>query len=764
MTIKSNQARCNTKSEKVKSGSLLLTKTPRIRVMFLFSKNKILVRIVFFIMMVLFLFAVASLFKKTIPFQIQNLLTQDNPIRVQYEADLKNFSDDAVNWILIESISELDPREIYQISTSTEKILKSAFGIESIFSPQNTKYLSIDERGLLLTPFVTDRGWTKSSLDELQSDLWKNNLIREDQKAFLIQFRVSATLPKKEEQKSIEYISTELDKLVKNYPGLSSSLLGSRVASVYFLQEMQYQQKVITPLLLIMICLFMYWCFRSVQIVLWSLLVIFMVYASTLCLIILMENGLGPYSTFALMLSFIVATANLIHFFSRFQQAQGAVEQRLEETWKKSWFPCLLTMLTTAAGFIGLVTNQNLPIRYFGIYCTFACLIEWVTIFYIMPNLLVAFSFNPKPSKFDSAKWAKRTHGFISRNYRTISWFSFALTLFLVITSFNLRIDDNFYTKFKADHPLSRAVQAFTKGFNFVGSVDVVVKPTGDFQFDEKNVKYLENIAADLLQNPAVSRISSPAHIFRDVQKKLESAPEKERLASSIMELMINYGQLTSFYSERSKEFKMTVFLNSLATPDLDNVLGHIQNLESKYAPAFTVRPSGFASIRSFINGRVISDFFESFFTSFILIFLCYWWQFKSIKWSTLALVTNIGPLVIISSLMGIFDIAVDTNLVILICVAFGIAGDNTVHLSHVLREEQLQGLSPDMAMERAFQVIGVAMFATSIIFVACLPVFLLGDLKLFHQISILLTASFVLEFLADTFMFPAIQKFFKWE
>jgi hypothetical protein len=54
-------------------------------------------------------------------------------------------------------------------------------------------------------------------------------------------------------------------------------------------------------------------------------------------------------------------------------------------------------------------------------------------------------------------------------------------------------------------------------------------------------------------------------------------------------------------------------------------------------------------------------------------------------------------------------------------------------------------------------------MIATNAVFIFCLPVFLLGHLRLFTHISIFLSIAFIFAFISDVFMFPALQKKFGW-
>jgi hypothetical protein len=59
--------------------------------------------------------------------------------------------------------------------------------------------------------------------------------------------------------------------------------------------------------------------------------------------------------------------------------------------------------------------------------------------------------------------------------------------------------------------------------------------------------------------------------------------------------------------------------------------------------------------------------------------------------------------------------------------------------------------------------LLGNSLLATSAIFILCLPVFLLGRLKLFNHIAIDLSFAFMMAFLSDVIIFPALQLRWNW-
>jgi predicted RND superfamily exporter protein len=200
------------------------------------------------------------------------------------------------------------------------------------------------------------------------------------------------------------------------------------------------------------------------------------------------------------------------------------------------------------------------------------------------------------------------------------------------------------------------------------------------------------------------------------------------------------------------------IFLRSLDTADFNRALAGIEAVRKRYADKLELQVGGFANIRNFINSTVIRDLAESLLVSFLLTYLCFIYLYKSPFWAVLALLPNLLPLVAISGLMGLAGVPVDSNLAIMICVAFGISGDNTVHLTYVLKQnrERAPGYLEGLAL--AVKQIGVPIVATSAIFLFCLPCFLLGHLKLFSEMAIFLSIAFVASFFSDLFSFPAFH------
>jgi predicted RND superfamily exporter protein len=713
------------------------------------------------------------------PFEVQRLLPEGHPVRLAYEGYLRKFDDGLSTYIVLDRQDRpFSSEEGFLLTQEIGQALEHSAGVQDVLGLYNAKFFAFSQ-GFELKPFYEGQSLTPAGAERLHSRFWRDQLASTDFKSLLISFNFAPSLTRSSEAKSIAQIEASLKQLSNRHPSLQSHMLGTKVASAAFLTEMNFNMRVITPVLLLLIAIFLYFLYRSWQILVWNFVVMFFCYVCTLILIIVLERGLGPYSNFALMFSFIVATTDLIHLFCRFQVAVGSSEERLVLARLNAYTPCLLTSLTTAAGFIGLVLNQNLPIRYFGLYCAFACLLEFVVIFHLLPQVLKIFNFQSPRRQTKRPRLIAGYIHLLRHQARPIVGFSILFLILGVWSSRRLHVDDNFYTKFKADHPLSQAVSAFSREFNFVGSIDVLLRPHGaggaQANLDpavnlaplssETGLAVMTAFEKDLEHRPEVSRLLSYRLLNNEIDHELAIAPHPLQLTHdvkpAVARFLLDYGLLKDFFYEPTGDFRTVVFLKSLSTDDFKEICRFIEQEAELYKDKMSIEISGFSKIRHFINAAVIEDFFASFLLSFFFTYLCFLYLYRNWWWAFLALLPNALPLVAITGAMGLLQIPVDSNLAILICVAFGISGDNTIHLTYVLKQRAKVSAPREGYLERlsfAIEQVGRPIIATSAIFLFSLPSFLLGHLRLFNQMAVFLSLAFVMAFLSDLFSFPALH------
>lgn len=710
------------------------------------NNSKILYRVISISIFCLVLLICFTQLKKVKPFEVQKLLPENHPLRIDYDKFSKSYDDENKVFILFKNNTKFTPSTLTDLFTPLNKHFSLMKEISYFSNITNAKYIHFDKNGYQLQPFLKNKEIQTKAILKLETDFWSNSLISTDKKSALASITLSSKIDKKKRVPTVESI---IKTVKSNLPShINAYFIGTEVANYWFTKEMIKNQTIITPLLMLSIAIFFYLIFKSIGVVIISQIIITINYALTIIMITLFEEGIGPYSSFALMFITIVATADLIHFFTKLFEENGNIQKTIDEI-KKA---CFLTSLTTAIGFGALIMNENVPVRYFGFYCAIGTFFCFFVTFYIMPFFIksVNLKFSNRIGinyEFNIFKFNRKFKKYI------LLFFSLTTALFIFYSS-RLTIDDNLYKKFVPDHELSKAVDNFSNGLNFVGSIDIVIKPKKGFILDEENLDEIKRIENEIKSLPMTSHIKSFTQLNDNIKNEINGSKYKD--TKPFLNLLYDYGALNSFYKKTKNEIRTTIFLNSMNSVKLEEMIKHLQKISFNHQ-SIDFNVQGFATIRNYINQNVIKSFMTSFGTSLILISLIFLLLFRSVKWALLAMIPNIYPLILISGLMGIFNITMESNLVILISITIGIAVDDTIHIVVKLKDLLSKGFSINKAIEKCLNTTGKALFRTTLIFVFSFPTFLLSELTLFYQAGIFILLSLVSALFADILLLPSL-------
>ncbi len=720
------------------------------------------------IAIVLFSFYLAG---QTVPFKITSLLREGHPVRLDYEEYERNYDDEKFVWLILEKEDPFTETEMSKFGRMVRTFYSKMGGVESVEGIENAEYISFSDDYFRLKPFMVEKKLSPGGLSALQDQFWKKSLINEKGTALLFGINLTSEVKGKREKEVLENIVESKKEWEQNFPFLKAHFIGTKVGKYYFLKEMIKNQMTVTPLLFLFLGFLIWFLFRSIKVVFWFFFIMFISYSSVLLLIIFLEKGLNPYSGFALFFVLIVATSDLVHFFSVFlKNKKDNLNARIEHTISKVYWPCLLTTLTTSIGFLSLLFNEMAPVFYFGIYCAFGSFICFILTFYLLPFIIklfnISFILEKEIPKFN----LERTIRYVQLKPKTILLSTSLLVIVLAFFTAKLEIDDDFYNKFKSDHELSQSIKSFSDNFKFIGSVDVMVsKKEGDI-LDESRNGLLSKLEKDLSQMNGVNHIRSFQQIMDYIERKVidgsvknESEKEIHEKKESIFHLLNDYKVFDLTYVEKLNEVKFTLFMETSSSSELEKVLKAINILDqSDTYKGLKIKTMGFSSIRTFLMNNIIDNFLKSFAFSLALIFIVFLLIFGKLSWALLAMIPNILPLLFISGCMGILGLKVESNLVLLICISLGIAVDDTIHFLWAMKRSLLEKKNLKNSVLKAFEDTSDALLGTTLVFVLSFPTFFLADLKLFRQMGVFIMIALLIALLADFIILPALFSLLK--
>jgi predicted RND superfamily exporter protein len=129
------------------------------------------------------------------------------------------------------------------------------------------------------------------------------------------------------------------------------------------------------------------------------------------------------------------------------------------------------------------------------------------------------------------------------------------------------------------------------------------------------------------------------------------------------------------------------------------------------------------------------------------------------IKIGFVSMIPNIAPLLVMITIMVIFDMPLDMFTMLIGAIAIGLAVDDTVHFMHNFRKYEILYNDVDKAVEKTLLTTGRAMIVTTIVLSFGFFVFMGASMSNIFNFGLLTGIAIIIAVLADFFLVPAIMK-----
>lgn len=694
-------------------------------------------------------------------FKISDILGSTHPSVINYNKYLEKYNDENKAYLLVES-KEGKKLDLLKLDTFITDALINLSGLEKVRSLSTTQFFKEENKRLRLEPFIIRGELKKDALKKISNQkFWQGTFTNKNKEYLLFEMYI------RDEVSNNVIIENLIDlkrKIENKFDNHTTHLLGSKFASFYFNQELRDQQKLMMPLIVLVIILILYFYFRSISLILINGLFLGIIFASSLFIIFLLENGLNPYTNFSLLFVFVIATADIVHLFQGLNDIHSdTLEEQLRLVTKKIWKPCLLTSLTTALALFSLLLSPVSIIQKFGLYSALGVILCFLITIYLLPKFLLWFNINTYLNEkkdifeIDENKYIY----FIKNNSFRICIGTLVIFILSCASGYLIKFDDSLYNKFTDNHPLSTSVKVFDHYLKYTGTIDLIIKGNNQFSFKSATYERIErNIISEIesLKNvEKVRGVSSYMNYIREETRNNKITPsnsfEENIKLKNIFGLFKRSKALEDNYKYAPKEVKLTIYVKSLFSSELSKSLESIEQILSKYNLDYNV--SGFAPVRTAMLDVITIGFVKSFVGTLIMLILIFIIVFKSIKWGLIAMIPNIMPIGVVFIILASFGILVEDFIILSVCVLLGLSVDDTLHfLINYFKNESadLEG-----RLKESFKQTHKALIKTTFIFVAVTPCYFVSSIALFHKMAIVMLGAMVMALIADFIIVPGL-------
>jgi len=459
--------------------------------------------------------------------------------------------------------------------------------------------------------------------------------------------------------------------------------------------------KKMVPIVLFVIILVLYLTLRSVKSTILTILVVVFSTLWAFGLMAVVNIPIYAVSTMIPVMLIAIGVADGIHLYSHLQlfmmkNPLAKKKEAVMDMIKYMWLPVIMTSVTTAVGFISLLTSQVYPIKYFGIFTAFGVLAAMLFSLTLIPAGIMIFGLPKVKAKKEKEENHKFAFNFAEKviKYRVASMIVTVVIVVLSIVGIGkVWINSSFLDKFEKDSDIVLTDQFINSHFGGTSTINLVLDSDDKGAF--KNPDVLK--AVDKMQQAVVGNLELAGNSFtltdyvKRMNKVMNADDEAFNTIPDNSDLIAQYLLLYEMSGDPENLWKVVDYdyaklnvnfqIKSDNSKAINSVLAEIEKSKDdfeKLGVKMNYAGSGYKAL--IFTDLILEGQIMSLILSLIIVIILLGIMFKNIKLGFIGAVPIIITAVISFGIMGWADIALNTTTALLSSIAIGIGIDYAVH------------------------------------------------------------------------------------
>lgn len=572
-----------------------------------------------------------------------------------------------------------------------------------------------------------------------------------------------------------------------NSPGFQIVMAGSPVVTHTVKKLMMADMKKFLRLAVLTIGLSLFIMFRRLSGVILPLLIVALTLATTLGL--MAKLGIFFKTPTIILPSFLLAVGvgasiHVLSFVYQYLRRDSNQNDAIVHAYSHSGFAIVMTSLTTAAGLASFATADVAPIADLGLFSAIGVMLSLFFTLVLLPALLAIIPLKAKvvigenkETFFD--RLIDRVADFTtSRPKLVVSLAVVCITIALVGLP-RLQFSHNILSWLPEDFAVRTATESIDH--NMRGSVALeVVLDTGKENglYDRDVLQAINKLAEELEQYQendlfigkvvAVTTILKEIHqALNENQPEMYAIPENGALIPQEFLLFENSGSddLEDVVDSRFQLARITIkvpWRDSLA------YVPFIQEIEQRFTTAFAdfakadkpveVSTTGIMALFARILHATMHSAVQSYGIAIVVISMMMILLIGNIRLGLIAMIPNLGPIVLVMGIMGWFAIPLDMFTMLVASIAIGLAVDDTVHFIYNFKRYYIESGDVRDAVGHTLHTAGRAMLTTSIVLSIGFFIFMFASMNNVFYFGMLVGLAIIFALLGDFFLAPALM------
>jgi predicted RND superfamily exporter protein len=604
-----------------------------------------------------------------------------------------------------------------------------------------------------------------------ESKLYSGTLMAKDYSSLLLVLNSSENLSKSR----CDTLLGEIEQTLAA-SGISKYKQAGRIpAQSYYLERLIEEFAMYTSLAFVLVLMILFALFRNVWGVVLPVIVISLAAVWTLGFAGVIQRPIDPFTSLLPMILFVVGTSDIIHIFARYiEELRKGTEKKsaLKISMKEIGMATVLTSLTTAIGFLSLLTNPIEPIQSFGILAAAGVCFALLLTLVFFPIILW---YAPVPSRAlkpaSDVGWniaLGRISDFVAKRNKLILWMSVPIVAASVFFCSQIRVNNLLLDDLSPRDALKQTFQYFDENYGGVRPIEfgIHLKEGANFT-DYEILKETDAVTSYIQQRFGALNLQSPAEPYKILNMAFNGGQEQhykfpdneedfQRLSPHAQRL-IKTQKFKHVISEDRKYGRIYGRMNDIGSAALFPKYDSLEHfLQSRSLKSIEFKITGTAFLIDESNKNISGNLISGLLIAMAIVALIAGFIFRNIAVVAIAIFVNLLPLAIVGGIMGIVGIDLKVSTAIIFTIAFGIAVDDTIHFLTRLKKE-LMYMPYDEAIFKTIRTTGKAIVLTSIVLISGFAVLVFSSFASTFYIGLLISLTLVLAVVCDLFLLPAL-------
>ena len=465
-------------------------------------------------------------------------------------------------------------------------------------------------------------------------------------------------------------------------------------------------------------------------------------------------------------LLFIIGIGDAIHIQARFKENLLKISSDPEKAMIISMTQMskviFLTSITTAIGFLALVTTPIKIVQEFGMEIALGVIIAWLISILIVPSgilIFKAFNFEKRNTFSPILFWLSKT----------IPKYPWAFILIPIITTIiatykikDISTDASLMDDLRPKNKLYQDLKLTEKHFGGVLPFEILlileknkIKKT---VFDPEIIKLtktIEDLLKSELKNSRFFSLSTLLESIKRINKVDDSMISDPLFINQIINNKQS-GQI-KLVNENKDILRITGLIEDKPSSEMENIYSKLDSLAKTFPPYLSLSYTGTTVVALNTNKHIVKSLVNSLGIALIFISLIMAFLFRANSILFVSLLANIIPIFTVLGILAWLNISIRPPTAMTFSVALGIAVDDSLHFLLRYRRELANGLSRLEAIKSTIIHTGSALLITTSVLVAGFSILLFSAFLPTYQFGLLSAAMISTALICDLTLLPAL-------